>query len=230
MNWNVDEPIQHRLLGATILLILAAILMPALMHRAHHIYYRDREHPSTVTAEIAVHKEASKTIQFQSQQVAHVDLQHAVSAASSVEKLDTLTHAAQSSVKTVSHQKQNKRVNVPQTKPSVVSHAKTSVPLAKHPVRMSLGAQPQNRALVKSEAKFTVQLGSFASLANAEALVTQLKRQGYVAHYQKVDVNHVIMFKVTAGQVANRVEAEKLQKQLAQTNKIKGMIVRIGVN
>ena len=73
---------------------------------------------------------------------------------------------------------------------------------------------------------YEVQLATFAIHSNAIALVTKLKNKGYSAQYNKVPgKNGVVYYKVVVGNAKKRVEAQRLQKQLAQAVQINGFIV-----
>lgn len=230
MNWVVDEAMTHRLIGASVILVLAAILMPALMQRAHHVYTHNELELSgpTLKKAPASHQNFAGPTKFKSQPLAHVDLQKVELVHKRADDLQALAIVAQSSSKAALHQAQRR--------PSIIKKVKVK-PLIIAPVSVIKSATPvlatkSNTivSLVQKRPGFAVQLGSFANIENAASLVTQLKRQGYAAAYQKIAINNKTMFKVTVGPVADRVQAQQLQTRLAQTSKLTGMIVKTGVS
>lgn len=72
---------------------------------------------------------------------------------------------------------------------------------------------------------FSVQLGSFSMQSNADALVKQLKSQGFSAKIKKVKTQKGYVYKVYVGHAVSRLHAEKLKERLAENTKLKGLVV-----
>ncbi|OGV51264.1 MAG: hypothetical protein A3F46_03610 [Legionellales bacterium RIFCSPHIGHO2_12_FULL_42_9] len=107
---------------------------------------------------------------------------------------------------------------VPSIKPKSV--LLTPSAMAKQPV------EKIQRTLIASNPVYGVQLATFAIHSNAIALVGKLKNKGYQAQYNKVlGKNGVPYYKVVVGPAAERAQAQRLLKQLAQAVQINGFVV-----
>lgn len=89
-------------------------------------------------------------------------------------------------------------------------------------------AQPKPAKPTGSEASgaWAVQLGSFASADNAQALVARLQKAGFRAFLQEGTTDGRRSYKVRVGPVLLRSEADALLKRLAAEQKLDGMLVR----
>lgn len=81
-----------------------------------------------------------------------------------------------------------------------------------------------------SSGNYGVQLASFVKQSNAIALVAKLKKQGYVVNYVRFRApqSGVIYYKVVVGGLAERDQAQKIQKQLAHALQLNGFVVDQG--
>lgn len=78
---------------------------------------------------------------------------------------------------------------------------------------------------------YGVQVATFTRHANAIAMVGNLKKKGYKAHYNTVrEKNGVVYYKVVVGHSKERVQAQRLKKQLSQSVQINGFIVKKGIS
>lgn len=80
--------------------------------------------------------------------------------------------------------------------------------------------------LSASAEQWTVQLGSFASRDNAEGLLRRMAASGIKGFILPLDEGGKTSFRVRAGPVAGRAAAERLRKQLEDSQAIRGMLVR----
>lgn len=71
---------------------------------------------------------------------------------------------------------------------------------------------------------WVVQLGSFASVANAKTLEQQLQAHGFTAYLQKAKTSHGVLTKVLIGPETQKAKALKILTQLNQQLKLKGVI------
>ncbi|MBE9516656.1 MAG: SPOR domain-containing protein [Proteobacteria bacterium] len=69
-----------------------------------------------------------------------------------------------------------------------------------------------------------VQVGSFTSAPNAKALQDKLRKMGYASFVEAVKSKSGMNYRVRVGPELKRTTAEKLQKQLAEKAKLKGMV------
>jgi DedD protein len=74
--------------------------------------------------------------------------------------------------------------------------------------------------------QWTVQLGSFASRDNAEGLLRRMAADGVKGFILPLEEGGKTSFRVRAGPVAGRAAAERLRKQLEDSQSIRGMLVR----
>jgi DedD protein len=74
--------------------------------------------------------------------------------------------------------------------------------------------------------QWTVQLGSFASRANAEGLLGRVKATGVQGFILPLTEAGKTSFRVRAGPVAGRAAADRLRQDLERTQAIRGMLVR----
>jgi cell division septation protein DedD len=75
-----------------------------------------------------------------------------------------------------------------------------------------------------SNVGFAVQLGAFASAADANALRDKVRAGGYSAFVEQVRTDKGALNRVRVGPVANRADAEKLKSQVAAKFGINGMV------
>lgn len=80
-------------------------------------------------------------------------------------------------------------------------------------------------ATPKSE-QWTVQLGSFASRANAESLLGRVKATGVGGFILPLTEGGKTSYRVRAGPVAGRAAADRLRQDLERSQAIRGMLVR----
>ena len=73
-----------------------------------------------------------------------------------------------------------------------------------------------------------VQVGSFGQADNAGRLRDRLKDAGMDAHLHTADTDKGTSYRVVVGPSATRPRAEKLQQQLATTQKLKGIVIEVG--
>lgn len=85
---------------------------------------------------------------------------------------------------------------------------------------------PAPAPLSATAEQWTVQLGSFASRDNAEGLLRRMAADGVKGFILPLEEGGKTSFRVRAGPVAGRAAAERLRKQLEDSQSIRGMLVR----
>lgn len=98
-------------------------------------------------------------------------------------------------------------------------------PVARPAAPASVAAAPPAAAPPRAE-QWTVQLGSFASRANAESLLGRVKATGVDGFILPLTEQGKTSFRVRAGPVAGRAAADRLRQDLERTQAIRGMLVR----
>lgn len=77
---------------------------------------------------------------------------------------------------------------------------------------------------------WSVRLGSFAELANAEALVTRLRDNGYKGFSRPLETSRGTLTGVYVGPVLTQAEAARLQQELAQAYELEGVVVQFSID
>ncbi|BCX83004.1 DedD protein [Methylomarinovum caldicuralii] len=72
---------------------------------------------------------------------------------------------------------------------------------------------------------WAVQVGSFSSAANADALVARLRQAGFPAYVARLDRAGESLYRVRVGPVLRREEAETLARRLRERFGLKGFVV-----
>lgn len=103
--------------------------------------------------------------------------------------------------------------------------AASAVPVAKPVPPAQLPAAAPAAAGPRAE-RWAVQLGSFASRDNAEGLLRRMREAGVQGFVLPLREGGRTAFRVRAGPVEGRAEAERLRKQLEDSQGIRGMLVR----
>lgn len=81
--------------------------------------------------------------------------------------------------------------------------------------------QPKHPVLTKPEKTFSLQVGHFTELTNAEKFVKQLRQKGYRAYSQQAEKS----YKVYVGPVLGKQNIQRLKQKLEKQIKQKSLIV-----
>lgn len=73
--------------------------------------------------------------------------------------------------------------------------------------------------------KWSVQIASFKTQADADAKLSEMKKNGYDGFVEQAQVGGSDVFRVKIGPVATRTEAQKLQSQMVQLPGLAGSIL-----
>lgn len=199
MKFTIDERLKHRLTGLVVIVSIAIIFVPAMIKRSN----QRLEESINVSIQLppkpvapVVNISKQKTV-FDAVRVARIDIPAVVEPVS--RRPSEIAKIVEPLPKKV-------------IKPSVISRTELSKNLAK--------------TIAVKEGLYAVQLASFGSQANAQALVAKLRTRGYQASYKKITTRQGAFYKVVVGQLAKRNDAELLQKKIAQNMQLKGFVVQ----
>lgn len=94
--------------------------------------------------------------------------------------------------------------------------AKAYAEVLKEKFPKSLDAEVAKGIFTKEEFFFTVQVGSFASLKNAQRLLSKLQDKKYDGYIDELNSDKSILYRVRVGKVKTRQEAEDLKNTLEE--------------
>ncbi len=212
----MDPQLKQRLIGAAVLVSLAVLVVPVLLDGG----YRETSRPRRDMAPMPPD-------QFEQVVPALPDeVQHEIDAGITAGTDQLAVTAEQAAARPgdaaalpadiVSGSAVDAPPSVP-TPPAVVDapSAAAPPPPAAEPAPLSATAE-----------QWTVQLGSFASRENAEGLLRRMAAGGVKGFILPLDEGGKTSYRVRAGPVAGRAAAERLRKQLEDSQAIRGMLVR----
>lgn len=220
----LDERVKYRLTGVLVIVSIAVIFLPAMIkrsnqHLSEHVNVSVKLPPKPVLPHVAMVQE--KTV-FSEIKVARVEIPEVAPRPSNEKRVqvafDEPAHPAPVAV-------------VNKAEPVVAKVTKTA------PVRVELtqrlasnlkatlpSSQPQK--ITGPKEAYAVQLAAFSQKQNALALVARLRGKGYTAAVNQQGG----MYKVVVTSLGNRDRARLLQKKLAETMQMTGLIVRAQVS
>lgn len=198
MKLLLDERVKHRLTGVLVIISIAVIFVPAMIKKSNQ-HLGERINVSVKLPPKPVLPKVAVVKEkavFNSVKVAHVDMP-TISAPPKSTQL----------VKAVEEIK-------PVAKVPAVQVA------LQEPVKPIAASVDQNKI---KESNYVVQLAAFSQEQNAASLVTRLKNKGFTASYNKQgDIYKVYV----GGSIARRDEARVLQKKLADSLQLNGLIIK----
>lgn len=219
MKFIMNERVKHRLTGFVVVLSIAVIFLPAMMKKSNQHFEENVSVSLKLPTKPTPPNVAmpTKSVMFESVKVAHVDISPDVNEPQKlvIAKAEPISIPA-STIAT----------REPTTK-SVI----TAPVIAKKVTAVVSASAPKKEVAVVTPAKgkYGVQLASFSQQSNAESLVTRLRKQGYVATYNKSVSKQGQVYKVVVGQVAQKLDAANLQKKLASNMQLKGFVIQTGL-
>ncbi len=217
MKMVMDERVKHRLTGVLVLLSIAIIFVPAMIkksnqHIGEHINVSVKLPPKPVLPNVAMVKEKAV---FEEIKVARADVPMiAVNKASDVSKPLMNAPKVPASLRSEVLKTQAKLLQ---------KQIKSPTPIAAV-IAPSVVDNAKKNTLIKDS--YVIQLGSFSQERNAEGLVSRLRNKGYQANYSKQGE----VYKVVVGQLNGRDDARVLQKKLAESMQINGLIIKAEVS
>lgn len=218
MKFIMNERVKHRLTGVVVVLSIAVIFLPAMMKKSNQHF----EENVSISLKLPIKPTPpqvampSKSVVFESVKVAHVDLS---TVAKEPQQLD-IAKAEPISIPTST---------LATREPALKSVITTAAIPKKVTAVMPVLAPKKEVAAIPAKGKYGVQLASFSQQSNAESLVNRLRKQGYVATYNKQASKQGHVYKVVVGQVDQKLEAASLQKKLANNMQLNGFIIQTGL-
>lgn len=196
----LDKRVIHRLIGAGIILVSVAIILPQIL---------DGERPP----ELNVQVEVSKPPAFPEVKIAPAQSLDSFSVAEEGEPaVVTNSHSVGKAAQDISL--------VPESKKVSIAAAPQKVPVATTKKKES-----ENTGVVLTP-RWTVQIATFAKEANATRLVTKLKKANYPAY----NITTNSLYKVFVGPELERDASEKVQKNIRKQFSLKGIVVKFSEN
>ena len=218
MKFAMDERVKHRLTGLVVILSVAAIFVPALMKKSTHHFEEKMSLSINLPAKPIAPKVviADKKMLFQSVKVAHVDIPNVIAA---VPRLTQIAKAEPLSIKSFvpSAALAKKEAVLPRAKVVVASAVRAVSAPQKLAHSATLGFKKE---------MYAVQLASFVEQNNAKILVTRLRSKGYIASYNKFSGKQGAFYQVIVGQLNQKDAAKNLQKQLASSMQLNGIVIK----
>lgn len=212
----LSERNQHRIIGVLVVLSVLMLIMPAVMKKSTQRFEENLSVSLKLPAKPSLPKVAVPTSKdmFKSVKVAKIDIPKAptVPATSLIAKAEPLKSKVRIEQKSVIARVEHQFKMTP-PKPQVV--ASNAIPIKK--------------AVVASMNKpsFSVQVATFVQQSNANHLVEQLKRQGFVASYHKINHPKGAFYRVVVGQLPQREQALSLQKKIATNMQLNGFVIKV---
>ncbi len=230
MKFVMDERVKHRLTGVVVILSIAVIFLPAMMKKSNQHFEENvsvslKLPNKPVQPVVSIPKQSEM---FQSVKVAHVDI----------------TTEADDSYKSVIANAEPLSVNPAPARAKVTMPAKALIASAVLPVKVdspavvAVAKKDLSEKIVATASKniqnlkqgYGVQLASFTQQRNAEYLVARLRKQGFVASYNKFSGKQGKFYQVVVGLVNQKNDAINLQKKLAINMQLNGFIIKTGVS
>ncbi|MBK7903861.1 MAG: SPOR domain-containing protein [Proteobacteria bacterium] len=196
----MEEPLKARLIGASILVLLAVALVPELLSG-----------PKNSAAGGTTESSAKKT------RTVTIDLGGAVADGAKLEPRPDAAAAPATapSLPTVDSPlpvTEAQTASTPRTQPAVVEDAAPTPVRA--PEASPAAIDPAVQPVAPAKGAFSVQVGAFGSEATARKLVADLKSDGMPAYIAPLSKSGKTLHRVRAGPVPDRAAADKLAARL----------------
>lgn len=208
-----EERMKHRIIGLIMMVSIVVLFLPTVTKQAN----RHLDDTMSLSLKLPEKPERPEVVvtseknMFESVRVAHVDIQTTI--------LPAIRQVAR---------------NAPlYPQKALIAKAMSKVSSPAKPVALVAVNHIKNKATVQAmmqKAGYVIQLGTFTQLANAELLVSQLKKNGYQAACAKVSNQQGPHYKVLVGQWNQKKDALNSQRKIAEHMQLKGIIVKTGVS
>ena len=232
----MDRRVKERLIGASILVALVVLVVPELLSGPK---------PNTATAPTlpAAAPEPVRNVTVDlttSKAPANTDIDSAIPQAASPAASPAASSVATSAAASVAASVAASAVDSPAAEiPAATSPApsgaaaSTSAPTSTAPAKSVAKAAATRPALLESAAhsptsaahgSWSVQLGSFASRANADNLTRQVKGQGFSAFVLTGGSGTSVRYRVRVGPLADRESAERMAAKLKSVGHVGSVV------
>lgn len=196
----MDEPLKARLIGASILVLLAVALVPELLSGPKD---------STTGGTTAGGAKNTRTVT--------VDLGGAVAESARLEPRPDAAPApatapALPTVESPATVTEAQTASTPRERPAAMEEA--TPPPARVPEARPAAIEPAAQPVAPAKGSFAVQVGAFGSEATARKLVNDLKADGMPAYVAPLSRSGKTLHRVRVGPVPDRAAADKLAARL----------------
>jgi DedD protein len=198
----MEEPLKARLIGASILVLLAVALVPELLSGPKN---------STAGGKTLAGAKNTRTVT--------IDLGGAVADGAKLEPRPDAASvpAAAPSLPTVESPApalvtEAQTVSKPVDEPA--DREEATVPPARAPEARPAATEPEVQTVAAAKGAFSVQVGAFGSEATARKLVADLEADGMPAYIAPLSKSGKTLHRVRAGPVPDRAAADKLAARL----------------
>ena len=192
----MDQRLKERLVGATVLVVLAVVFIPMLLDDTHE---DDNEISGTIIPPKPDDGFSSRIIPLEE------DNKNVISEAPP-EKIDKETPAVKAE---------------PDKVP--VQTALQENTQKEQPVLVAKDEEPSDLNVGKNA--WVVQLGSFSSEANAQALNKKLRAAGYPAFVEPLKEKNSIAYRVRVGPELKRSDAQTIRDKIKKTMELEGIVI-----
>ena len=238
MKFTMDEAMKHRIVGIAVIVSIALVFVPAMIKKNNQRLEEKRiavELPAKPPQPQVAEVDESKV--FAETKVAHVDLdtqqvlsqtqeqakQHVISEPESIQKSAQSGNLA-STVKPVAKAKVHAPVSESNASTSNISKQASKT----HPTieaKKSLVVKPVKQAKSNPSPSYSVQVGVFSEVTNAQSFQQQLSKQGYQSRVVRTIIRGKPGAKVLVGHYASAEAAKKIKIKLAE-QRINGFVTR----
>ena len=198
----MEEPLKARLIGASILVLLAVALVPELLSGPKNSAAGGQavggaKNTRTVTIDLGGAVADGARLE------PRPDAASVPAAAPSLPVVESPAPAPVTEAKTAS-----KPVDLP------AARDEAAAPPARPPEASPAAIEPVEQAVAPAKGGFSVQVGAFGSEATARKLVADLKADGMPAYIAPLSKSGKTLHRVRAGPVPDRAAADKLAARL----------------
>ncbi|MBK6348547.1 MAG: SPOR domain-containing protein [Steroidobacteraceae bacterium] len=204
----MEEPLKARLIGASILVLLAVALVPELLSGP-----KDSASGGRTTA--GAKNTRTVTIDLGGAVADGARLEPRPDAASvppAAPSLPTVESPAAAAAAAPAPVTEAQPVSKPENQPA--ARAAAALPPARVPEARPAAIEPLVQTAATAKGKFSVQVGAFGSEATARKLVADLEADGMPAYIAPLSKSGKTLHRVRAGPVPDRAAADKLAARL----------------
>ena len=204
----MEEPLKARLIGASILVLLAVALVPELLSGP-----KDSASGGRTTA--GAKNTRTVTIDLGGAVADGARLEPRPDAASvppAAQSLPTVESPAAAAAAAPAPVTEAQPVSKPENQPA--ARAAEALPPARVPEARPAAIEPLVQTAATAKGKFSVQVGAFGSEATARKLVADLEADGMPAYIAPLSKSGKTLHRVRAGPVPDRAAADKLAARL----------------
>ena len=208
MKLVLNEQLKYRLVGLVVVMSLTVIFLPAIMKHSNqrfdesmNLSFRLPKKPLAPQVARVDKKNIFKSVKIATITMPPVEHVHTDIVKATPVSLPPVTATA---------------IQVASRKPSQIQGSGLASDLVKR--------------TAKSSDYFAIQLATFSKQANADALVSHLRKQGFEANSQVINRDEGPLYQVIVGQLKQREQAIDLQRKLVNNTQLNGLIITTKVS